>query len=219
MIWRTFFQDNSMSDSALIYLTRHGETTANSTRPRILAGKGDNSQLNEIGRHQAGWARDQLAGRSLTAAYASPLDRAMDTARIIAEPHGLEVTAYPGLIENDCGRWEHQSWEWIMEHDREAYDLWMARADIHPYPEGETFTEAADRFTAAVAEIAARHIGEEILIAAHNTVNKTFLARCLGLPMHLARAVPYANCGLSVVEFKPAKGFKVRTINCAAQYF
>ncbi|MFC1582034.1 histidine phosphatase family protein [Planctomycetota bacterium] len=208
-----------MSRAVLIYLTRHGETTANSTRPRILAGKGDNSQLNDTGRRQAAWARDRLAERSLAAAYASPLDRAMDTARIIAGPHGLEVEADPGLIENDCGRWEHQSWEWIMAHDREAYDRWMERADIHPYPEGETFTEVADRFSAAMAEIAGRHIGEEILIVAHNTVNKTFLARCLGLPMHLARAIPYANCGLSAIEFQPAKGFKVRTVNFAEKYF
>ncbi len=208
-----------MGNAALIYLTRHGETTANSARPRILAGKGDNSQLNETGQGQAAWARDQLAGCSLSAAYASPLDRAMETARIIAEPHGLKVIADPGLIENDCGRWEHQSWEWIMEHDREAYDLWMQSADIHPYPEGETFTEVADRFTIAVAAIAERHLGEKILIAAHNTVNKTFLARCLELPMHLARAIPYANCGISVIEFKPEKGFKVRTINCAEAYF
>ena len=208
-----------MSAPVLIYLTRHGETTANSTRPRILAGQGDNSQLNDTGRRQAAWARDRLAARALTAVYASPLERTMETARIIAEAHHLDITADPGLIENNCGRWEHQSWEGIMEHDREAYDRWRERPDIHPYPEGETFTDAADRFTAAVTEIAGRHSGEEILIAAHNTVNKAFLARCLGLPMHLARAIPYANCGISVIEFKAGKGFKVRTVNFAQEYF
>ncbi len=208
-----------MSHATLIYLTRHGETTANQIRPRILSGQGDNSPLNETGLRQAAWGRDCLAGRSLAAVYSSPLDRAEHTARIFAEPHGLDVQIDQRLIENNCGRWEHQSWDWIMENDREAYDQWMDRPDIHPYPEGESFTETADRVTDAISDIARSHGCEEILIVGHNTVNKTFLSRCMGMPMQLARKIPYANCGLSVVEFRPQKGFRVRTINYAEDYF
>jgi len=202
----------------LIYLVRHGRTAANSVRPRRLAGQSDDSPLDEVGVRQAGWARDHLAGRLIEAAYSSPLIRAMRTAEIIAEPHGVEVHSVDGLIESDCGRWDHRSWEWIMENDREAYDLWLERPDIHPYPEGESFTDVAERVECAISAIAERHAGQEILIAAHNTVNKTFLARCMGLTMHFSRTIPYSNGGISVIEYKSGGDFKVRTINMAEKY-
>lgn len=207
-----------MSASTKIFLVRHGETDANKQRPRVLAGRGDDSPLNDTGRAQAAWAADQLAGCKLSAVYSSPLQRAMETAGIIAAPHGLDVIADQDLAETDCGRWEHKSWEWIEENDHEAYDNWMQRADIHPYPEGETFTEACERFRAAVERLCVPHQGQTILITAHNTVIKTFLARCLELPLQYARKVPHSNAGISCLEYRGEKGFKLRMINASVKY-
>ena len=60
-------------------------------------------QLNEEGVRQAQQLRERLAGTSIDAVVSSDLKRAVDTARIVAGPHGLEVVTTPLLRERDWG--------------------------------------------------------------------------------------------------------------------
>lgn len=68
-----------------------------------------NVQLSEEGRRQAGKLAERLAGEKIAAVYASPLDRTMETARILSAPHGLEVQPREGLKEISHGRWEQHT--------------------------------------------------------------------------------------------------------------
>ncbi|MCE9531166.1 MAG: histidine phosphatase family protein [Planctomycetes bacterium] len=72
-----------------LYLIRHAATEANLAHPPRLQGRKNNPPLAKLGVHQAAATRDFLAIRSIDACYTSPLLRAMQTATIIAEPHGL----------------------------------------------------------------------------------------------------------------------------------
>ena len=89
-----------MSIMTTLYLVRHGETVDNVRQ--IMQGQ-TQGQLTENGILQAQEVRDKLSTVDFSAVIASDLKRAVDTARIIAEPHGLEVLQTPLLRERDWG--------------------------------------------------------------------------------------------------------------------
>ncbi|KGI60780.1 phosphoglycerate mutase family protein [Prevotella sp. DNF00663] len=83
-----------------LYLVRHGETVDNVAQ--ILQGQG-HGQLNERGLEQAREVRDKMVGEQIDVFVASDLRRAIDTCRIIAEPHGLPIETTVLLRERDWG--------------------------------------------------------------------------------------------------------------------
>ena len=83
-----------------LYLVRHGETVDNANQ--IMQGQ-TQGQLNENGILQAQQVSETWKDRSLDAVIASDLKRSIDTARIIAAPHHLEVQTTPLLRERDWG--------------------------------------------------------------------------------------------------------------------
>ena len=83
-----------------LYLVRHGETVDNARQ--LMQGQ-TQGQLNEQGLQQAEQLARQLSGEAIDAFVASDLQRAIDTATILARPHGMTVTTTPLLRERDWG--------------------------------------------------------------------------------------------------------------------
>ena len=83
-----------------LYLVRHGETVDNANQ--IMQGQ-KQGELNENGIRQALEVSEAWKDRPIDVVIASDLKRSIDTARIIAEPHGLEVVTTPLLRERDWG--------------------------------------------------------------------------------------------------------------------
>src|SRR6188768_945662 len=83
-----------------VFLIRHGATTA-SAEDRF-AGATD-VPLSEEGRGQVGRLAERLADCDMAAIYASPMGRTVETAQILAKPHGLEVQIRDGLREISHG--------------------------------------------------------------------------------------------------------------------
>ena len=107
--------------------------------------------LDALGDEQARLAAGTLAGLRLEAVYASPLARAMGTARWVAGPHGLDPVAVPELTEADVGRWEGLTWEQARESDPELYERFHADPGTVPYPDGESFLDVGRRVSPAIA--------------------------------------------------------------------
>src|ERR1700675_244272 len=85
-----------------LLLVRHGETVFNVTGR--WQGQGD-SPLTERGLAQARELGRALAHESIAAVYSSDLGRAMQTAREVAAPHGLDVQSELRLREINVGGW------------------------------------------------------------------------------------------------------------------
>lgn len=83
-------------------LIRHAHTAAVGRR---LTGRLQGVELTPEGRRQAQALAAQLAPVPLAAIYSSPLERAIETARPVAEKCGLEIVACDGLNEIDFGEW------------------------------------------------------------------------------------------------------------------
>jgi probable phosphoglycerate mutase len=74
--------------STRVFLIRHGATVL--TAEDRFAGATD-VELSDEGREQARRLAERLSTEKVAAVYASPLGRTVETASIIARPHGLEV--------------------------------------------------------------------------------------------------------------------------------
>ena len=83
-----------------ILLIRHGETVDNARQ--IMQGQ-TQGELNEEGRAQARQVAERLTAEQIDAVVASDLRRAIQTAEIIAAPHGLSVQTTELLRERDWG--------------------------------------------------------------------------------------------------------------------
>src|SRR2546423_15305221 len=109
-----------------IFLVRHGATVL--TAEDRFAGATDVELSNE-GREQVRRLGVRLAGEKIVAIYASPMGRTVETARILAEPHSLEVQMRGGLREISHGRWEQMTRKEVEAALPEEASAW----DKDPY--------------------------------------------------------------------------------------
>ena len=198
----------------VLYLLRHGATEANLARPARLQGRRHNPPLARLGVRQAEATRDFLAGLRLDHCYSSPLLRAVQTAAIVAAPHGLSPEPLEPLTECDVGRWEGLDWQTVRYLDAEGYQRFHANPAAFGYPGGESFADVYERVAPALAQLLRVHAGQSLLVVGHHVVNRTYLAGLLGLTPDQARQVTLDNCGISVVV-SDGQDTAVSTLNAA----
>ncbi|HZY88901.1 MAG TPA: histidine phosphatase family protein [Gemmataceae bacterium] len=183
----------------VLYLIRHGATEANLVSPPRLQGRRHDPTLAQLGVRQAEATRDFLAVRPIDHCYCSPLLRAVQTAAIVAAPHGAAPQPLEALTECDVGDWEGLDWGTIRARQPDAYRRFHANPAAFGYPGGESFRAVHERVAPALDGLLRAHAGGSLLVVAHHAVNRTYLAGLLGLAAGRARAVALDNCGISVV--------------------
>jgi probable phosphoglycerate mutase len=146
-----------------LYLVRHGETEWN--LQRRIQGSTD-IPLNDTGRDQARETGRLLARRSWDAIYASPLERAFETATIIAAEVGLPAPiAVPELVERNYGAVEGMTGD-------EIEASYPNNAEV---PGREERDAVVSRVLPALLEIANRHSGQSVLVVGHGGVIRSIL--------------------------------------------
>lgn len=123
----------------------------------------------------------RLAGEEIHAVYASDLQRARETATIIAAHHKLPVRADPRLREIDFGAWEGLTYDEIRQHYHQALAAWQADPMSVGPPGGEAMEDVVTRVHAALDAIARAHQDQTVLLVAHGGSLQTLL--CLALDM------------------------------------
>ncbi len=161
-----------------VYLARHA---SHAEVGHILSGRSDIG-LSDAGRAEAGFLADRLADVPLAAVHCSPRRRAVETARIVAERHGLAVIEVAALDEIDFGAWSGRSFA-ALEDDPD-WRRWNETRDHAATPAGETMALAVRR---AADHLAAIGDGGEapgpVLCVSHGDIIRGLVARTLGLDM------------------------------------
>ena len=137
-------------------LVRHGEADWNVERR--VQGHSDRP-LTETGNAQARALAEQLADEPIDAVYSSDLARAHDTARLIADAHGLHVETLPELRERDFGTWEGLTDDEVFER--------FPQARAGSWGDAETREELEARILTAISRIASRHPDGRVLVVTH----------------------------------------------------
>lgn len=159
-----------------LYLVRHGETEDNVRQ--IMQGQTQGC-LTEHGRLQAAEVRDQMRQLAVDAVVASDLRRSIQTATIIAEPHGLPVVSTPLLRERDwgsfTGRYIPDLKDEVWPDDIETLDCLLQRA--------QRFLEY----------IVTNYKGQTVVAVGHGIVNKAIQAVFFRKPMNQVQRMANAE--------------------------
>jgi broad specificity phosphatase PhoE len=156
-----------------ILLVRHGQSTWNADGR--WQGRAD-PPLSELGRRQAEVAVDSIRDLAVARVFASPLQRAHQTATIVADALGLTVEPDPRLQERDAG-------EWTGRTRTEIEAGWPGFLSGGRRPAGfETDEVLHERAVAAVADIAAL-ASEPVVVISHGGLIRV-MERALGSEPH-----------------------------------
>ncbi len=180
-----------------VLLVRHGETVWNVAGR--MHGQSD-APLTERGRLQADLLAARLAGEPLAAIAASDLSRALDTARTIAAPHGLDVLAEPRLRESAKGVWEGLTWEQAEARYPAETARWRADQDAPP-PGGEGVSAVAARALEALDDLRRVHPVQALLLVGHGQVLRALICAALGLSPTLAWNFEMGNASVSELRY------------------
>lgn len=162
-----------------LYVVRHGAVV----QGQAFYGQLD-VPLSDEGRRQMARAAEALAGLRLAAVHCSDLGRALESARIVAGPHQLEPIPDPAFREMHLGILEGLPFAEAKQlhpdlAGKRYQDMWSFR-----FPGGgENLQDIAARARPALARIVEAHPDENVVLVAHNSVNRILLGDALGLPL------------------------------------
>ena len=199
-----------------IFLVRHGATQLSAED--AFAGETDVA-LSDNGREQLHKLARRLAHEPIAAVYASPLGRTMETARILAEPHGKPVTPKDGLREISHGHWEGKTRAAVEKEYPQEYARWEADPYTFAPPEGESGLAVTARAMPALLEVVAAHPGEEVLVASHKATIRLLVGSLLGFDLRRYRDhLDQSPASLNILDFKDVSHARLSLFNDISHY-
>ena len=176
---------------------RHGQTTWNVEHR--LPGQLPGILLTDTGKQQAERLADALNVLPISAVISSPLERARETAEIIAQPRHLTVQLEADLMDINVGHWAGQDHDQLNKSD-EAWKAFKKDPTVAP-PDVETFPQVQARAVAAVNRWRAQEAsGAYPAFVAHADVIKLLVAHYTGLEAGQAGKLMIDNASVSIVE-------------------
>jgi phosphoserine phosphatase len=148
----------------VIILARHGETDWN--REGRYQGRRE-SALTDTGRAQAQALARTLRDRSIARIVSSPLLRCLETARPLADSHGLQLETDERLVEIAHGDWEGRLRAEIADDDSEMYQAWREHPDRVHFRGGESLLDVLARWRAFARTMPAH---ETTLVVTHDVL-------------------------------------------------
>ena len=173
-----------------LILIRHGQTVHNVDG--IAQGWND-SALSPRGEEQVAALARRVEAMNVDAIYSSTLNRALSTARAIANLTNHEITTLDDLREMNYGGWEGQSFLDVRKNDEETYRRWIDDGDV-PCPNGESHNDVRRRIESAVAAMQ----GRRVVAVSHGTAIRIAATALLQLPTGAARHFAQDNASVNI---------------------
>ena len=178
-----------------LFLVRHGVTSQTGSR---LTGWTPGVHLTDAGRAGVETLAQWLSAVPFKAIYSSPIDRTLETARIVAAPHGLPVRTRRGIGEVEYGRWTNRPLRSLMR--TKLWGTVQRRPSAARFPEGESLREVQTRAVTEVEKLAEEHPKDAICCVSHGDVIKLIAAHFLGVHLDLFQRIVIAPASVSVIS-------------------
>jgi probable phosphoglycerate mutase len=201
-----------MASRVAILLVRHGVTDDNQNS--VFQGQGGRG-LNRDGRAQAERLAKRLADAPVVAIHSSDLERAVDTAEIVAAAHGLPVNTERELREVDVGAWTGLSYEEVSARFPEEWAAWRGGLDCRRGG-GETYEELGARLMRALVRISQSYDGEgggAAIAVSHGGAIRSVMQRLIGAGFSPEAIVAAENTSVTLLEPVAEEGFRVLAYN------
>lgn len=199
-----------------VFLVRHGATEL-SAEDRF-AGAVD-VRLSDEGRGQARALGERLTHEQLHVAYASPMQRTMETARLIVAPQNLDVTPVDGLREIAHGRWEGKTRAEVEAEFPDEYRRYEHDPFSFAPSGGESGLQVTARALPALLKIVEDHCDQRILIVSHKATIRLLLSSLLGFdPRKYRDRLDQSPCALNILDFKNVTHVRLTLFNDTSHY-
>lgn len=205
-----------MTTATRIFLVRHGATLL--TAEDRFAGS-TNVPLSDEGREQVSRLARRLGSEKIAAIYASPMERTLETAAILAHPHRLEVQARDGLREISHGHWEGLTRQEVEQQFPGEAVNW----DEDPYsfapPGGESGLAVTARALPVLIDIVRAHPGANVIVVSHKATIRLLLSSLLGFdPRRYRDNLDQSPAALNIVDFKDPARARLTLFNDTSHY-
>jgi broad specificity phosphatase PhoE len=182
----------------VLHLVRHGQVE---NPQKIVYGRQRGWRLSDRGREEAEAVARHLGARPLARVYTSPLERAMQTATVIAGACGGEVEPREDLVESLlCSPWEGMRWRDVRASRSREWARYLFRpheiCDV-----AEDLEALARRMAAALRAIAEAHPGEQVVVVSHGDPLKAGVLALTGGDLHDLHRNPVPTGGLVSLEY------------------
>ncbi|MDE1725211.1 MAG: histidine phosphatase family protein [Thaumarchaeota archaeon] len=182
----------------LILFLRHGQ--AKNNVERILAGRSKGFPLTDVGVQQAENIGNFLRPFNISKIYSSPIERAEQTAKIVANKVGLDCIIDQRLTEIDMGSFSGMHYdEMFAKHGNVFLKFYQG----HPIVETngiETFENVKKRVLDAVSQYSQKHGNETILFVTHMDPIKSMISTILQPKPELLYEMIIRNASLTILK-------------------
>jgi broad specificity phosphatase PhoE len=186
------------------WLIRHGSTDA---LDRNLSGRMPGVHLNEQGQREVAALTERVAREAQAArerqspiapVFASPIERALTTARPLADRLGCELTTLDALAEIDFGRWTGKHFEEL--HGDAHWERFNRFRCGTPIPGGESMLDVSARAVHALLRLRDEHPDRTLLLVSHGDVIKASVMHFLGIPFDFCNRLALAPASITTLE-------------------
>lgn len=182
-----------------LILVRHGQTPW--TRQRRYQGSTD-IRLTAEGRREARATARRLKKIPVDFLYASSLNRANETGRIIAGVLKRKMRTDSRLNELSFGEWEGKTAEELIRAKDPRFKRWAIGKRTTP-PGGESLSSLRKRVRSFLKEIVKRSDGKTVAIVSHGGPIKVMIFEAMKLPFRSFWTLRAEPGSMSLLEFHP----------------
>jgi probable phosphoglycerate mutase len=189
-------------------MVRHGKTPSTG---KLLPGRAKGLHLSDTGIQEALVVAERLSKiKKVAAIYASPLERARETAAPIAKALKQKVIINKGLLECDFGDWTGEELAKLMKLP-EWSNVQRAPSTFR-FPKGESFTEMQTRMVSTLDDLRKKHSGGVVICVSHADPIKAAVAHAMGTHIDLFQRIVISTCSVTAVSYS-SFGPVVLTVN------
>lgn len=195
---------------SLIIFLRHAQ--AKNNVERILAGRTEGFPLTQIGLQQAEKIAKFLKPLEISAIYSSPIERAINTAKIAAKNLNLEVKTDPRLTEIEMGMFSGMFYQDMFTKYGNVFLKFYQDNSIIEENGVETFSNVKKRVLDIVNYCSKEHKGQNVLLVTHMDPIKAMLSTILHLKPESLYELIIRNASLTILK-KEQNNYSLAAIN------
>ena len=207
-----------------VVLIRHGRTHLTESK-RISGLGGEDPKLSDLGRIDARMAAQAVAQigkigpwsflNPVSAIVASPIQRTLDTANIIANELGLSVSTNQNIAEISFGDWDGSTNEEVKQKWPQEFAAWQGSWDVAP-PNGESLEKFDERLLEGLHEIVNTFAGRTVAVVSHVMPIRGIVRRALDGGVSTYWSPQISPCSISILRFWGDQAAEVITLNSTA---
>jgi probable phosphoglycerate mutase len=207
-----------------VVLIRHGRTHLTESK-RISGRGGEDPKLSDLGRLDARRVAEAVKQIGSTGPWsflppvsvivASPIQRTIDTANIIANELNLPVATNENIAEISFGDWDGHTNDEVKTKWPKEFSVWQGSWHKAP-PNGESLAEFDERVMAGLFQIVRENAGKTVAVVSHVMPIRGITRRALDAGISAYWAPQISPCSITILRFWGEQAAEVVTVNSTA---